>query len=335
MLQARGITKERAIVELALLHGFKPVEIIKMMKEGKSEEEAITNFLKGQKLNLTEESPRVKEILTEVLKKTIYEPETRSLEDSRREQTSKIIAGIIIFFIFIGITWGVFVWLTTPKFEVPNPEDLWSISHSGSDWTIKYLGEKEIHSVKIEVWATKEEEGHKENIFLGAVTRNTVKPGDEINLIVQAKYVDYEVIITCQELPQCLYDVHCPELALPYPANTILQLETSNTTIKVGQTIAITAKLYVVYPIPADELERELLEIYYRFLVQNQTIKVYTKLVYEQDWSLYKVGKTGEGGIYSFTFSSNTPGTYQIKAVFEGSFDLAPCESSILEINVK
>ena len=32
--------------------------------------------------------------------------------------TEKIVAGIIVFFIFIAIIWGV-VWLTTPKIEVP------------------------------------------------------------------------------------------------------------------------------------------------------------------------------------------------------------------------
>ena len=221
-----------------------------------------------------------------------------------------------------------------PKDEV-NPEELWSISHSGSDWTIKYLGEEEIHSVKIEVWATK---GEGENILLGAITRNILRPGDEINLQVQADYISYDVIITCQELPQCIIDVYEPPPIIEPPFDTTLQMETDTTTISVGESITIQAKLYAYIP-PMDSIDDfPLHEAFREYCLQNQTIKVYIRSVSEEKWSLYKIGTTvywGRLGVYSFAFSSNATGTYQIKAVFEGSKDLKPCESSILEINVK
>jgi len=256
--------------------------------------------------------------------------------------TEKIVAGIIVFFILIAIIFGV-VWLTNPKIEPElsnpepkdevNPEELWSISHSGSDWTIKYLGEEEIHSVKIEVWAV--DEG---NVLLGAVMRDSLNPGEEINLRVQADYLDYKVIITCQELSQCIINVHKHPRIIEPPFDTTLQMETDTTTISVGESITIQAKLYAYIP-PMDSIDGfPLNKAFRKYCLQNQTIKVYIRSVSEQKWSLYKIGTTvywGGLGVYSFAFSSNATGTYQIKAVFEGSKDLKPCESSILEINVK
>jgi len=77
-LQTDGKSRERAVVELALKRGLKIVEINKMMNEGKSEEEAIKEFLKGMKLHLTEDDTITKSIVVdvsrEIFREKLYNP---------------------------------------------------------------------------------------------------------------------------------------------------------------------------------------------------------------------------------------------------------------------
>jgi len=172
---------------------------------------------------------------------------------------------------------------------------------------------------------------------LGAITRSILKPKEEIYIQVKADYVDYEVIITCQELPQCIINVYVPKvmpvIAPPFDAG--LELEAETTTVNVGQTITIVARLCVSVPVEWDS-GLPIGEAIRRSSLPNQTIEIYIKTG-EQDWNLYRTGNTtysGGKGIFPFTFTSNITGTYQIKAVYRGSKELKPCESPTLEINV-
>lgn len=52
-LQAQGKSKERAVLELALLAGMEEYEIQYLMKRGKSRHDAFSEFLKGETLTIT------------------------------------------------------------------------------------------------------------------------------------------------------------------------------------------------------------------------------------------------------------------------------------------
>jgi len=62
-LQSKHNSRERALLELAKRRNIKPFEILRFEREGKSEEDAISEFLKGKKLTLNDKSPEVKNVI--------------------------------------------------------------------------------------------------------------------------------------------------------------------------------------------------------------------------------------------------------------------------------
>lgn len=73
-LQNEGKSRERAVLELALQFGMRLSEIEKLTEEGRTREEAIIDFLKGKKLQLTEDDQEIQEIVKKVHEDKIHKP---------------------------------------------------------------------------------------------------------------------------------------------------------------------------------------------------------------------------------------------------------------------
>lgn len=73
-LQHGEKSRERAVLELALHLGLRILELQQLKKEGKTEEEAISEFLKGEKIQLTEDDLEIQEILGEAYRDRFHKP---------------------------------------------------------------------------------------------------------------------------------------------------------------------------------------------------------------------------------------------------------------------
>jgi hypothetical protein len=72
-LQHGEKSRERAVLELALHLGLEIFELRELKKKGLSEKEAISEFLKGQRIHLTVEDPEIQQILAKA-RDEIYKP---------------------------------------------------------------------------------------------------------------------------------------------------------------------------------------------------------------------------------------------------------------------
>jgi len=105
-LQRKEKSRERAVLELTLRLGMKPYEILRLERQGKSEEEAISEFLKGKKLHLDENSPEVRKIVSEVTREKLYE--TSPTRFAGHEKPSRVWYLVPLFFGLLGGLVGYF-----------------------------------------------------------------------------------------------------------------------------------------------------------------------------------------------------------------------------------
>jgi hypothetical protein len=96
-------SRERALLALAEKLNIIPVEIRRVLREGKSKAEAISEFLKDEKLTLTDESSAVQQEIVMANSETIYNP-SRSTTYSHniRSKPSLLWYLVPVFFSILG-----------------------------------------------------------------------------------------------------------------------------------------------------------------------------------------------------------------------------------------
>ena len=84
MLQHGEKSRERAVLEMALRLGLRISELRELREQGLSEEEAISEFLKGEKIHVAEGDPEIRKISEKAYRTKMYEtsPHTRLGKDS-------------------------------------------------------------------------------------------------------------------------------------------------------------------------------------------------------------------------------------------------------------
>lgn len=98
-LQSKHNSRERALLELAKRRNIKPFEILMLEREGKSEEDAILEFLKREKLTLSDESLEVKNAIHSVNRDKLFQSHPHS---TTYNELSKVWYLIPIFFGLLG-----------------------------------------------------------------------------------------------------------------------------------------------------------------------------------------------------------------------------------------
>lgn len=115
-LQNEGKSRERAVLQLALEFGMRLSEIEKLKEEDRTEEEAILEFLKGKKLQLTEDDQEMQEVVKEVQEEKIRKPSAGGVAKERpvtEQRTWKVLAKYFVHGLSYSLimTLLVFVWI--------------------------------------------------------------------------------------------------------------------------------------------------------------------------------------------------------------------------------